>query len=148
MEDPHPQGQGLAEDVPAAEVGELMEEGKPQGVPGGRVLRKEKGGPEQPGQHGDGQAGAGEQAGAAVQPQLVAQGVVEGQNVRVPDGGGPAVQIPAEAQVGEQVPNQDRRGPQQPEAEDQLGEGEGQVGGGSGLRFRRRGGGCGLRGPV
>ena len=65
MEDPHPQGQGLAEDVPAAEVGELVEEGEPQGVPGGRVLRKEKGRPEQPGQHGDGQAGAGEQAGAA-----------------------------------------------------------------------------------
>ena len=43
MEGPHPQGEGLAEDVPAAEVGELVEEGKPQGVPGGRVLRKEKG---------------------------------------------------------------------------------------------------------
>ena len=52
VEGPHPQGQGLAEDVPAAEVGELVEEGKPQGVPGGRVLRKKKGGPEQESRRG------------------------------------------------------------------------------------------------
>ena len=36
--------------------------------------------------------------------------------------------------------------PQQPEAEDQLGEGEGQVGGVTGLRLRRSGGGWGCVG--
>ena len=69
MDDVDPEGQGFQPDVPAAEVGQLMEEGAAQGLRFRLSLGQEEYRAEQPGQHGGGKPRTQEQPGAAVQFQ-------------------------------------------------------------------------------
>ena len=109
------QGQGLEPDVPAAEMGQLVEQGVFQLFAHGTVLGEQEGGAEQPGQHGHRQARTEEEPGAAVQVQPVTQGLIGAENIWIPHRNGPPPQIGQKVHVGDQCPNEYPSGAGQPE---------------------------------
>ena len=92
---------------------------------GERLRREKEGWPDHPSQHGDLQALADEQAGAALQLHAVLQLLEGEQDLGIMDWGGPAAQIGEEPEVGGQVPDQNSGGPGQPEEKEKLDRGAG-----------------------